>query len=104
MIQARKLGHIVLSVRDAAKSKDFCTRGHGVRGPGRQRRARRSPGGGRSRTASDKGRSVANAPLSFLRSTDNERWRGANLNAKGPVTSPHWLHMGDPGWLSLGDH
>ena len=25
--------------------------GHGVRGPGRQRRARRSPGGGRPRTA-----------------------------------------------------
>jgi hypothetical protein len=30
--------------------------GHGVRGPGRQRRARRSPGGGHSRTASDNGR------------------------------------------------
>ena len=26
MIQARKLGHIVLKVRDAAKSRDFYTR------------------------------------------------------------------------------
>ena len=31
MIQARKLGHIVLSVRDAGKSKDFYTRTLGLK-------------------------------------------------------------------------
>jgi len=31
MIQARKLGHVVLSVRDAAKSRDFYTRTLGLR-------------------------------------------------------------------------
>ena len=31
MIQARKLGHIVLNVRDAAKSRDFYTRTLGLR-------------------------------------------------------------------------
>ena len=31
MIQARKLGHIVLSVRDAARSRDFYTRTLGLR-------------------------------------------------------------------------
>jgi catechol 2,3-dioxygenase-like lactoylglutathione lyase family enzyme len=31
MIQARKLGHIVLKVRDAAKSRDFYTRTLGLR-------------------------------------------------------------------------
>jgi hypothetical protein len=63
---AKGLGHV-----DWAKFADGwrfyqLSHGHGVRGPGRQRRARRSPGGGRSRAASDNGRSVANAPLSFL--------------------------------------
>jgi len=31
MIQARKLGHIVLKVRDAAKSRDFYTRTLGLK-------------------------------------------------------------------------
>ena len=31
MIQARKLGHVVLNVRDAAKSRDFYTRTLGLR-------------------------------------------------------------------------
>jgi catechol-2,3-dioxygenase len=31
MIQARKLGHVVLSVRDAAKSRDFYTRALGLK-------------------------------------------------------------------------
>ncbi len=29
--------------------------------------------------------------------------RKRNLHGRAPVTSPHWLHMGDPEWLSLGD-
>jgi len=31
------------------------------------------------------------------------RRHGDNLREKSPVTSPHWLSMGDPEWLWLAD-
>jgi hypothetical protein len=41
--------------------------------------------------------------LTARRTGGGQERNGNNQRGGDPVTSSHWLTMGDPGWLSLGD-
>jgi len=45
----------------------------------------------------------SNSPPAARAAPTESRRHGDNLREKSPVTSPHWLSMGDPEWLWLGD-
>ena len=56
---------------------------------------------GQSFRAEHTKKQVTSAPRS--RPPPERQEARSQRHVTGPVTSPHWLSMGDPEWLSLGD-